>query len=177
MGLTYTALGFFTLLFAFAAFISLPLDKPVALGRTGMGSLDGRAGAWYILEAEEYSIGPSLGTASLHGSFLPFISTGYTYYLVTVDGDGGAPFSMAVRVCGAKAGHLARGEPVTLYGMVSSLTDSQGNQATGLQTDPLQYRCLNDNGDTIAKRALKSMAFFLMAALCIFLIVKVARRP
>ncbi len=177
MGLTYAALGLFALLSIFAAVISLPLDKPVDLGHTGAGGLDGRTGTWYTLGAGEYSIGPGLGSASLHGSFLPFISTRYTYYLVTVGPEGEAPFSMAVRVCGAKAERLARGEAVALYGMASGLTGAQAGQAAGLQTAALQYRCLNDNGDTAAGRALKSIAFFLIAALCVFLIVKIARRP
>lgn len=173
MGMVYIFLGLCVLLFAFAGYISLPLDRPVDLGSTGAAGLDGKARAWYTLEAEDYSIGPDLGFISLHNSFLPFISTRYTYYLVTVDGGGNAPFSMAVRVCGAKAEQLARGERVSLYGMVSGLTEAQAGQLAGAQT---VSNCLNDNGDNVVKRGLKSAVFFLLGAVCIFLIVKLARR-
>ena len=41
MGLVYAVLGLFTLIFTFGAFISLPLDKAVDLGHTGVAGLDG----------------------------------------------------------------------------------------------------------------------------------------
>ena len=168
MGLVYAALGLFTLIFAFGAFVSLPLDKPVDLGHTGAAGLDGRTGTWYTLKAEEYSIESSLGSVSLHGSFLPFISTRYGYYLVSVTPDAGTPYSMAVRVTGKKYKSLEQGQTVTLYGMASGLTDGQ----IGEIVPSLEYRCLNDNGGTVFTRGIKGVVFAMAGALCVVLIVR-----
>ena len=175
MGLVYAVLGLFTLIFAFGTFISLPLDEPVDLGHTGAEGLDGRTGIWYTLKAEEYSIESHLGSTSLHGSLLPFISTQYAYYLVAVTPDVGEPFSMAVRVTGKKYRSLEQGQTVTLYGMASGLTDERVGQA--VPTAPLQYWCLNDNGDTVFKRGMQAIVFALAAVLCVVLIVRLRLTP
>lgn len=173
----YVFLAFLTLLCLANVLIALPLAKPVDLGSVGADGLGGQRGTWYVLDAGAYSVGSNFDSVSIRSSFVPFLSKRYSYYLVTVEPKTGAPFSMAVRVTASKQSQMERGQTVSLYGMVSGLTGDtavQAQAAAGDQT--VQLQCLNDNGDTGAKRVLKAGIFLLAAIGCIFLIVRLARR-
>lgn len=172
----YIFLALLALLFLAVAVISLPSGQTVNLGHTGASGLVEKKQVWYTLEEGSYTIGPNLGSISVGSSILPLVSTQYTYYLVTVTPDAGESFSMAVRVTGKKYSSLEQGQTVALYGMASGLTDERIGQA--VPTAPLQYRCLNDNGDTVFKRGVQTVVFAVAAALCIALIVlmKIALR-
>lgn len=175
----YLFLAFLALLFAFNVIISLPLKKPVDLAQEGVANLQEQRGKWYTLEEGSYSIGTSLGSTHIRSSFLLFHSNEYTYYCVTVNPNGENAFSMPVRVKASKRQKLESGETVTLYGMASRLTGdlrSKLENAASGQSERLSYLCLNDNGDTVATRCLSSAAFALLAGLCIFLMIKLARR-
>lgn len=175
----YIFLGLLTLLFGFIAVAMLPREKPLNLAQEGTADLRQQNGRWYVLNAGTYSVEASFGSVQLRDSFLFSRSKGYTYYCVTVNPGSGSSFSMPVRVGGSKRQRLEAGETVSLYGMGSALT---GNLRSGLeeaaagQRERVCYLCLNDNGDTIVTRWLTSGAFALFAGICIFLIVKIARR-
>lgn len=172
-------LGFLTLLFAFNVMIGLPLKKPVDLTQKGAVDLQEQRGRWYTLEEGTYSVGASFGSIHIRSSFLLFHSNEYTYYSVTVKPTGENAFSMPVRVKTNKRQKLENGETVTLYGMASELTGdlrSKLEDTVSSQSERLSYLCLNDNGDTVVTRCLSSAVFALLAGLCFFLIIKLARR-
>lgn len=179
MTAVYIFFGFLTLLFAFNVAITLPLEAPLNLARTGTSELREKRGRWYTLEEGAYSVGTSFGSIHIRSSFLLFHSNEYTYYCVTVNPGGEDAFDMPVRVKADKRQKLEKGEAVTLYGMASELTGdlrSRMKEATSGQSKQLSYLCLNDNGDTVITRCLSSAVFALFTAICIFLIVKLARR-
>lgn len=160
------------MLFAVNVAICLPLGKTVDI-RTAE-EFGGR-GTWY--ELDEYTIGPAIGEISISNSTIRSISKKYTYYLITVEPEEGAPFQMAARVRANKSRSLRDGQVVRLYGMVSELTGEPATQAQIESEYPLKYKCLNDNGDTKVSRCMSAVVFALMAGICIALVVKIARRP
>lgn len=175
----YILLALMTLLFILNAAIRLPISKPIDLTRGKAGDFVPHPGSWYILDEESYTPGPELGAITMHSSFLPFFVSKYTYYCVTVNPGGENTFSMPVRVRAGKRQKLENGEAVTLYGMASELTGdlrSRLENAASGQSEWLSYLCLNDNGDTAAARRLSSAVFAMLACLCIFLMIKLARR-
>lgn len=175
----YVFLGLLTLLFAANVVIRLPLDKPIDLAREGANGLQVQRGRWYVLQEGSYTIGPNIGSISLSSSFIPFYTSECTYYCVTVALENGDAFSMPVRVKGDKSKKLENGVAVKLYGMASELTGDLRSQMESIalgQSPQASYMCLNDNGDTPAKRCVASAAFAAAAAACIFCIIKIARK-
>lgn len=173
----YVFLGFLTLLFSFNAATLLPLEKPLNLARDGSTSLQKQHGRWYVLDSGTYSIKAKLGSVRVRSSFLMFYSNEYVYYCVTVNPKSENEFSMPVRVRSSKGQRLENCEMVSLYGMGSELDeDFRSELEAAVPGGDVCYLCLNDNGDTIATRWLSSGVFALFAAICIFLIIKIARR-
>lgn len=174
----YVFLGFLTLLFIVNVLINAPLDSPTDIGKDGMDGLRSNAHKWYVLSEESYSVDRGLGVTHIRSSFLPFISRQYTYYCITVKPDTENAFRMVVRVMDAKDSELSRGKPAALYGMVSDLKGGLFSGDEGLPEDqaPLLRLCLNDNGDTVFKRGITASVFALAAAVCIWLIIKIAMK-
>lgn len=172
----YIFLFFLTLLFVANTAIHLPLASPVDLARTGPAGLQAQRGVWYVLEPESYSAGPQLGSISMSSSFIPFYTSEYTYYCVTVHSDETGAFSMPVRVRGEKRKLLENGGAVKLYGMASELTGELRTQMDSAadRAAQTQYICLNDNGDTPVKRYASAAVFAILACFCVFLMAKLA---
>ena len=174
----YVFFGFLTLLFIFNMVITLPLKAPMNLVQAKVADLHEERRTWYALEEGTYSVGASFGSIRIRSSFLLFHTNEYTYYCVTVNPGGENAFSMPVRVKTNKRQKLEKGEAITLYGMASELTGDLRSrlEAAAPGQSELSYLCLNDNGDTVTTRWLSSAAFALFAGICIFAMVKLARR-
>lgn len=155
-------LGLLMLLFAVNVFISIPLDGAVDVSRIDVSNfqVDHK---YYRLSAEDYSINSSLDTIHIGSSVLPLISHQYTYFDVSVDQGAGDTFNMVVRATGKEREALLHGDAVDLYGMISNYEEPSAIS-------------LNDNGETVLGRWVKTAAFAVLSLICFHFIIKIAAR-
>ena len=171
-------LGFLVLVNLLNLFISIPIGNPVRIGQEGDQCLRNPGKKWYLLDAEIYAVENSFYEIHSRSSVIPFVTRRYTYFHVLVRTAAEENFLMPVRVRDQKRQRLESGESVSLYGMVSELSgESRKRQETALSGRSASRMCLNDNGDTISKRALSAVFSTFIAAFFGILLIKNMRNP
>lgn len=155
-------LGLLMLLFAANVFISIPLSRAVDASKIDIANfqVDHK---YYRLSAEDYSINNSLDTIHIRSSVLPLISHQYTYFDVSVDQGAGDTFNMVVRATGKEREALLHGDAVDLYGMISNYEEPSAIS-------------LNDNGETVLGRWVKTAAFAFLSLTCFYFITKIVTK-
>lgn len=174
----YVVLVLLTVLFAIDGVVSFPSKTSVDLSSMTPETINLEKRDWYTLDSDDYSIDGFLCSVNRRSSSRRFSRTvQYNYYCVTVNPNTEQSFSLAVRVKDKDAEAIASGANAELYGMISTMPDEIRYDAADMsKSDKVCFICLNDNGDTVELRYIKSSAFFMLMLLCIIAICKLYKK-
>lgn len=170
----YVFLGILAVFGLVVGLTQLPLSRAVNLTEVqsgALGTLKPGGAHWYRLEAQDYRVGETLDAVDVSNPTFRFHSTRYTYYRVSVHMADGTTVDLPVCVRGKKAGSMARGEAVSLYGTLSKTRESVQNRMGGQA--PV---CLNDAGDSLARRWITAGVYFALSAAAVFVILRIRKR-